>query len=282
MMTITMTNKNDREYERMFDGLINEVFGVSFAPWLAEKLWDERYESYSIIQDNEIVSNVCIYKTDVLVGGQTVRAHQLGAVATRENERGKGLSRIIMNHVLSIYPDTPAFLYANPSVTEYYPQFGFHRIETYCPGIAAEICNPIDKTVTLTPKDVLSDTFTGRSIFSSVIDDTNTQPIQAFHLLLDYTDCIYYLPDCGAIVVAEQESERLFIADVIAKLPLAFGALRKELPFTGIEYVEFGFCPDWLGVEPCWEKVDGDKEPFLIRGDWTLPDRFRFPVMSAT
>ena len=32
MMEIITTNKNDPEYERMFDGLVNEVFGFSFAP----------------------------------------------------------------------------------------------------------------------------------------------------------------------------------------------------------------------------------------------------------
>jgi len=279
---IVLTNKNDADYERMFDAFINEVFGFSFAPWFAEKVWDERYESYSIIQDNRILSNACIYKTDMLVGGQTIRANQFGAVATRESERGKGLSRMIISHILSLYPDTPAFLYANPNVTEFYPLFGFRRVNTYRPVIAAEINNPIGSAKTLSPKEVLSDSFKGRGVFSGVVDDTNTQPIQAFHLLLDYARRIYYLPDCGAVVVAEQESDRLFLADVITKQPIAFETLRKELPFTGVKYVEFGFCPDWLGIEPCWEPVDAEKEPFFIRGDWTLPDKFRFPVMSVT
>ena len=134
----------------------------------------------------------------------------------------------------------------------------------------------------MSSKDVLSDLYKRSGVFSSIIDDTNTQPIQAFHLLLDYAGSIYYLPDCGAIIVAEQENDRLFIADVIAKHPMAFDSLRKELPFSGITYVEFGFCPDWLGIEPHWEPVEGDKEPFFIRGAWALPDRFRFPAMSAT
>ncbi|MCL1983539.1 MAG: hypothetical protein FWG53_10720 [Clostridiales bacterium] len=75
----------------------------------------------------------------------------------------------------------------------------------------------------------------------------NTQSVQIFHLLMDYAD-----------------------------------GLIRELPFSGVELVEFGFCPDWLGINPRWEQVDWDKEPFFLKGDWNLPEVFRFPAMSAT
>ena len=64
MMRITINRSNTPIYEAMFDDLIQEVYGFSFAPWFARKLWDERYESYSIIQNGRILANVCIFKTD--------------------------------------------------------------------------------------------------------------------------------------------------------------------------------------------------------------------------
>ena len=48
---ITTCNHNDPGYEKLFDDLIREVFGFSFAPWFKRRLWNEQYESYSIIKD---------------------------------------------------------------------------------------------------------------------------------------------------------------------------------------------------------------------------------------
>ena len=282
-MQITMNNNCNPAYERMFDNLIREVFGFSFAPWLERKLWDEQYESFSIIQDGIMLSNVCIYKTDMLVHGQSFRAHQFGAIATRESERGKGFSRRLMEYVLSLYPDTPAFLYANPSVVDFYPRFGFRQVHTFRPQLTIAINNSPDKAVKYgVDSDLIRNALYDKRIYSSIADNMNTQSIQIFHLLMDYADGIYQLPDCGAIVIAEQNGGKLFLADVITQKPISIDELVKELPFSGIEVVEFGFCPEWLDVNPRWEQVDWGKEPFFVKGDWNLPDAFRFPSMSAT
>jgi len=282
-MHITVTSKNDPAFEAMFDNLIRDVFGFSFAPWLSRKVWNERYESYSIIQDGEMLSNVCIYKTDRRIGGQAVRAHQFGAVATRESERKRGLSRQLMDHVLSLYPDVPAFLYANPSVIDFYPQFGFRQADTYQPYIVATIDNPPGKVRQYSGEDAfVYRMLCGKRVYSDVVDCMNTQSIALFHLLLSYPEDLYFLSNCGALVVAKQEGNKLFLADVVCERPITFEELKKELPFFGIESVAFGFCPDWLGVQPNWEQIDGNKEPFFLRGDWNLPVLFRFPALSAT
>ena len=143
--SITVCKYNDPTYERMFDYLIQEVFGFSFAPWFERKLWDERYESYSIVQDGIMLSNVCIFKTDMIVSGRKIRTHQFGAIATKEDMRKRGLSRHLIEHVLSLYPETPAFLSANPSVIDFYQRFGFRHVQTYRPRIAAVINNASDK-----------------------------------------------------------------------------------------------------------------------------------------
>ena len=138
---ISFNNRNNPEYEAMFDDLIQEVFGFSFSLWLERKLWDERYESYSIIENGRMISNVCIFKKELIVSGEIVCANRFGAIATRKDSRGKGFSRRLMEHVLSLYPDTPAYLSANPSVIDFYPRFGFKQIQTYKAEVAAKINN---------------------------------------------------------------------------------------------------------------------------------------------
>ncbi len=284
-MQITMNNGCNDGYQTLFDDLIKEVFDFSFAPWFERNLWDERYESYAIIEDGKMLSNVSIFKMDMVVCGKTVRAHSFGAVATRKSERGKGLSKLLVSHVLNAYPEIPAFLSANPGVLNFYPRFGFRRVETYCPEIAVQINNVGIQALRLNLDDALiQKILNGHREYSDSLDSLNAQTVRIFHLLLDYKEGIYHLPGCDAILVAEQEGDRLLIADVITRAPVTFEAMKLELPFAGIRIVEFGFCPEWLGVSPDWKPIDmdTDEDPFFILGEWHFPLKYRFPIMSIT
>ncbi|MCL2189085.1 MAG: GNAT family N-acetyltransferase [Defluviitaleaceae bacterium] len=280
---ITFNNSNDPAYEGIFDDLIQEVFGFSFAPWFAEKLWDEKYESYSIIENGVMLANVCIYKSDMLVGGKAFVAHQFGAIATRKSARGKGLSRQLMNHVLEKYPTTPAYLAANAGVVDFYPRFGFTQVQPHTPYIAAKIENDPATAVLCDLKDPkFMDALYNRAHFSHTLDTQNAQSINLFHLIMEYDEDVYFLPALNVYIIAQQEGERLFIADIIAKYPVTFAQLAGALPFAGVKEIAFGFCPKWLGVKPQWKPVDTKKDPFFIRGAWDLPEKFCFPVMAQT
>jgi len=279
-MTVTVNRSNDPSYTALFDDLIKESFGFSFEPWLARNLWDERYESHAVIENGKMLANVCIYKTDMIVCGQPVRTHQFGAVATRAHERGKGLSQLLINHVLREYPDTPAFLAANPSVVDFYPRFGFRPVQTYRPMVDVTINNCADIGLEYSPDaECVRSALYGNRVYSSLVDSVNTQSVEIFHMLMEYEGSIYLLPDCGAIIIGQQADNILFLAHVISAKPITFDDLIKELPFSGITCVAFGFCPDWLGVNPRWVLSD---ELYFIKGPWDLPARFCFPAMSAT
>lgn len=284
-MQIHMQNRNDLTYEALFDDLIRTSFGFSFKPWFEQKLWDKRYESYSVIENGKMLSNICIYKVDLLVMGKLTRAHQFGGVTTRAEARGKGYSRMLMEHIESEYPDTPAFLSANPSVIDFYPRFGFRQVPRSKPFLEVCIDNSPGEAVRLSSCDPFAiEMIHSRGAYSGVLDAVNTQPIARFHLLIDYEDGIYHLPKCGAIAIAEQREDTLFLADVIAREPIPFEAVARELPFEGIRRVEFGFCPDWLGVAPEWEHVEmvSDPDPGFIRGDIELPGESCFPTLMIT
>jgi len=279
-MQIATQNHNDPAYERLLNDLIREVFGFRFAPWYALGLWDARYESYAVIEKGKMLANVCVFHTDLRVAGQPVRALQFGAVATRKKHRGRGLSRALMEYITAQYPQTPAFLFANESVTDFYPRFGFRRVPTHRPVLRQSLHNPGKTPIRLQQDSpALLDALARRGQLSRVLDCGNTDPIRRFHLLMDYADSIYLLPECGAVAVAEQSGETLFLADVIAAQPVTFAQLAKELPFCDVSRVEFGFTPDFLGVEPEWE---ADDEILFLRGDWQWPERCCFPAISMT
>jgi hypothetical protein len=121
-----------------------------------------------------------------------------------------------------------------------------------------------------------------RSSYSKITDCINTQSVQIFNLMMEYPDDIYYLPKPNIAIIAKQNGNRLFLADIIATKPISFDALKQELPFANIEVVEFGFSPDWLGVTPTWIPSNMNEELLFVRGDWNLPTNFCFPATSET
>ena len=288
-MKITMQNCNNKEYELLLDNLIQEVFDFSFVPWFQLELWDERYESYSLIDHGEMLANVCIFKTDLIVAGKKLRVHQFGAIATRKAYRRKGFARLLIEHVINKYPDVPAFLFANSSVLNFYPRFGFKRIYEHQQNILLSSNNMITEKITINQAvklkidaPMLHEFIENRNCFSLLLDCENTQPIQWFHLLLEYSENIYFLPKCNLIMIAKQKNEKLFVADLIAKNSIDFDLLVQNIPFDGIKELEFGFCIDALDTKNNWHELDNDDNPLFIYGNLKLPKNFRFPVMSIT
>ena len=281
MKNIIVNNCSNPQYEAIFNDFLSEVFGISFAPWFERKLWDRRYESYSIIKEEKMLANVCIFKTELLIRGRRVLANQFCAVGTRKCARGKGFSRLLMEHVLALYPNTPAYLFANSKVLDFYPRFGFQPIQTYRPVISVKINNDQAKAVKISVEAAAS-SLGSRGAYSDTIDCLNTIPVQIFHLLMNYSDDIYRLPVRDIIVVAKQKGAKLFIADIILKEPVPFEQIGEHLPFADIDTVEFGFTPDWLNVTPYWESVDINSVPFFVKSNLDIPIIFRFPAMSET
>jgi len=297
-INITTNNKNDPEYEVMLDALVGEVFGFSFDTWFERKLWDDNYISYSIIDNGKMQANLCVFDNEMIVGGKRFRAIQLGAVCTSKSARGKGLSRQLIERALSDYDGIPAFLFANESVIDFYPRFGFRQIQAYRPvlnvGFTDNIETAANTTDTATGSNdkravkldvddpIVKNAINNRGSFSNILDCLNTASIQMFHLLKDYLDDIYHLPSLDVIVVAYQDNNRLFIADIISKNPITFESITPCLPFKGIDTIEFGFSPDHLNITPIWEPVPLTDVMLFTKGTWNLPPHFRIPAMSET
>jgi Predicted acyltransferase len=275
-MRVDVQTKNNREYEILLNDLIDNVFGFSFAHWHELNLWDDRYESYSIIENGKILSNICVFKADLLINGEIVKAHQYGAVSTRNEYCGQGLSRILMEYIYSKYPDIPAFLFANSGVVDFYPRFGFKRIIESRQIIWKSINNNVAGIKLSFNDERLQD----RKLFSNIVDCTNAFPIQMFHMLMEYQNDIYFIENCDTIVIAQQNGNSLYIADIITNHVIDFDSLCEYLPFSNVEYVEFGFSADCFGITGNWQPIDDDF--MFVRGDIDFPCNFKFPCMSMT
>jgi hypothetical protein len=270
------------EYKSQLNSLMRATFGFSFEAWHQQGLWNEDYTCYSIIEDGVMLANASVYRMRMLVSGEDVEIFQLGAVATRRDRCGEGFSRKIIEMILEQHPQKPFFLFANADVRDFYPRFGFRLIPDRQP------CKPVrlDKARGGMKKlsigePAVREYLGGRVCFSQVLDCLNAAPVNWFNLNLDYRDCIYEIPDLQTLLVARQDGSTLTLIDLVAKRSFSFEDLLSHLDFEGIQFIRFGFNPDWLGIK--YEMMDypGDS-PIFVMGDFDFPDDCVIPWLVRT
>jgi GNAT superfamily N-acetyltransferase len=282
-MTIQTVNfDSPLESKRLFDELVASVFGFTFRDWYTRGWWNQDYTCYAIIENGRMLANASTYRMDMLLNGEKHTWLQLGAVATCPELRGQGFSRRIMEHILAQHAETPMLLCANPSVHDFYPKFGFRRLPEHWPVIShrLERCEGVLKRLSVDDPRV-REILTRRACFSEVLDCANAAPIQFFHLLHEYPDSVFEIPQLGALLVAERDGHILHLVDVCATQPLTWADLLPYLNFSSVDTIEFGFNPDWLGVECQWVPSN-NPDAFFIRGKFPIPGNFIFPAFITT
>ncbi|NMB19665.1 MAG: GNAT family N-acetyltransferase [Firmicutes bacterium] len=278
---IAFCNGNDKDYQAKLNVLLKEVF-FDFKFWYDLNLWDDNYESYAIFNGDTIVSNICVYKTQVMFSGQTHLALSIGAVATKEGFRKQGLSRFLMEHLIAKYDGVPMYLYADDSALDFYPKFGFERVIEKLPVATCTIDND-HLSASKLPYDHprIRDYVYHRVNISEELDCLNTACINLFHIHFGYLkDCLYEIPALKTMVIAEQEGTTLVLKGVFSLQHIGFADLLMHLPFSNVERVEFGFVPPWRDLQVVWEEAEGD--PLFVRGVTCALGDVKFPELSRT
>lgn len=243
-------------------------------------LWDENYESYSIIENGEIVSNICVYMTQILFNHKQYSALSVGAVATKKEYRGRGLSRALMEHIIKKHENTPMYLSANDSVVGFYPRFGFKRVYEKLPVWECEINNDVMPYKLSCDDPKVWDYVYKRVNFSQKLDCLNTACVNIFHIYAGYLkDCIYELPEIDTMVIAEKRGDILKLIGVFSLKEIHFSDLVRHLPFANVKKIEFGFMPCWPDVHYTMQAYETD--PLFVRGLRCDLGDFKFPELSA-
>lgn len=220
--------KHQVEYRASFNRLSRLVFGIDFEAWFQKGCWDDRYICHSIVSDKEIISNISVSKMDLVINGVTRKAIQIGTVMTHPEHRGKGLSKKLMKYVLETYENTCdlLFLFANSTVLDFYPKFGFETLPEFQFFIDVKV--PSTKEVSLD------------RLISSREEETD-----------------------NAIIVFENEGEWLHLYDVVSEKQINVGDLISRISTKQTRKIRFHFTPDQL-IDKAYMKPFDQKEDVLF------------------
>lgn len=233
-------NYRDNEAQRAsFNKLAENTFGLNFENWYQNGFWKDNYIPYSVVIGGEVVSNVSVNACNMNYKGKEVRLIQLGTVMTKEDQRGEGYSRMLMEEVMKDYEGKVdgMYLWGNDSVLDFYPKFGFKEAKEYQYSKEVEQTGE-DKTtkVPLSNKqdfDKMVEILATRSQNSQMYMVGNTG-LYMFYLSQFMTENVFYISDCDSYVVAEFEDNTLILHAVIGdgkvdEVIAAFGAQVKRV-----------------------------------------------------
>jgi predicted N-acetyltransferase YhbS len=230
-----------------FIQLAADIFGIDFTSWHEKGYWGDRYIPFSFADGDRIVANVSVNELDFIIEGKSYKAIQIGTVMTDPDYRNKGLSASLMNHVLDVYQGKYDFMYlfANDSVLNFYPKFGFEEVEEY--QYAAKITAGqsgfgFRKLELADDLDLIEKIVYGRVPVSKTFSTANSSGITMYHILNVFTDHLYYHAEKDAIVIFTRENGTVQLYDVISSSPIK---INDTIAFFGsLDEIQFHFTPD--------------------------------------
>lgn len=297
--TYTDNIKEDSKALKSFFELSKDTFGLDFEPWYKAGFWGENYIPHALLDEGTVVSNVSVNIIDFICNGEKIRSVQLGTIMTAKEHRGKGLSRFLLERVLEEWKVgcDVIYLFANDSVLDFYPKFGFKPAEEYEyiysggqlneyshePERAASGIRKLDMSLE-EDKKLFMDICSIGNPFSRLTMVDNPGLIM-FYCAEFMKENVYYLEEFGAAAVAEFSEDGGFLHDVFSKgdhsLSDVINALRRSTETAALDFT-LGFTPnDEAGFKVRLIQEE-DSTLFLLEGSKNILDgsKMMFPTLS--
>lgn len=286
--------KDNDVLRKSFNALTRKVYEFDFEKWYESGYWTDNCLLYSLADGDKIISHVTVNVIDFVVLNDDKRYVQLGTVMTDPEYRNQGLGRALMEIVLQEWTSKCdlVYLFANDSVLDFYPKFGFVPVQEY------EAVYTVDKSYKVHPfRKMDMDNEADRNLLHhiaqhafplfkiSMKDNAGLVMFYAKYFdLFSLADDLYYIEDLNAIAIATQEDNTLILYDVLTLSEVEIKEVFDTLIQPDIEKVVLNFMPmntDDYTISPFKEEnstlfVLGDHEGLFQK------NQLMFPLLSHT
>ncbi|EIM8287378.1 GNAT family N-acetyltransferase [Listeria monocytogenes] len=280
--------KNNKMYRDSFNRLAESTFDINFEEWYSDGFWNDKYVCYSYIDDNKVIANVSINKMNLIYQGEDYRALQIGTVMTHPDYRGQGLAKKLLEHVIAKYEEQYDFLYlfANDTVLDFYPKFGFERVEES--SFTVDACNlkressnlkklnPDNKTDFQLIRRIVSE----KTPLSNILDVRESEDLLMFYVLIALKNELYYIEELDVIVLMEQEDADLYVLDILSTKKLDVVEVLRYLPIKKIETIHLLFTPEKSKYIDAAHIIETEDMLFVRPNILTSENYFLFPATS--
>lgn len=282
----TKSVREDQKVRKSFNLLAQNTFGINFEPWYQNGYWRNDYIPYVLLNGDKVVSNVSVNIINTRWENQTKHYVQLGTIMTDKEFRGNGLSRWLIDKVLMDWKDKSdaVYLFANDSVLNFYPKFGFekaleyqyHKIINKKDGIVRKL----DMSVS-NDRKLLLDTYKFSNPFSALPMENN-DGLLMFYCSQFMRDNIYYIERYEAVIVAEYQDENLVCYDIFCEDKCTIDDVLCTMAQYDNKIVTLGFTPKINNYFKIMKRQEDDTTLFFLTEKENLfrKNELMFPLLS--
>lgn len=286
--------KNNDPVRKSLSDLALGTFGISFEDWYQKGYWKERFIPYSYLDGDRVIANVSVNIMDLIINGEIKQAVQIGTVMTHPDYRNKGLSSSLMTRVLEDYENKCEYMYlfANESVLDFYPKFGFRPVQEQLFSLENRSENQSVQTSNKSVRklDIHNEADLAllyrRSLErlpnSRRLGTANVEGTLMFYALNVFSEEIYYLEEENIIVIYKKEGERIDLFDIISAKEFEFRDILAQIADCDVREVVFHYTPDYKGINLNQHPYDGGLFVRTQSGDISSFQNIKYPITSVT
>ncbi|MCQ9636761.1 GNAT family N-acetyltransferase [Chryseobacterium sp. WG23] len=253
--TLYTQYQNNEKLRLEFNRLTQKVWEFDFENYYQSGYWDDNCILYSLFDGDTIASHTTVSLFTGNSTGETKTLIQLGTVMTDADYQKQGLSRFLMERILNDFKgkNDGIFLFANETVLDFYPKFGFVPVQEFEAFQHIKNLNPGERS---DKRKLNLDQEADLKLFENMVENavpntifqTKNKGLSFFYCYanpeLGYRDSIYFIEDLNCAVVVENEEQTLHILEVFS--PSTIDITRVIASFTDIPFDEvvLGFTPE--------------------------------------
>ncbi|MBW4575110.1 MAG: GNAT family N-acetyltransferase [Aphanothece sp. CMT-3BRIN-NPC111] len=241
------------------------------APWESASVPFMKFEEGRALAQSipRIIAHVGVVELPLCVMGQPLKVGGIHAVATHPEFRRRGHYRDCMEAALEYCKTRYETLVLTTSQPELYQPFGFRVVPEFAFMVPCDHSGQKDSFRVLNLQDVNDCTLLHRLLDTRipVSDVVGVYSEKAVFLVNEASRPLYYAEDLDALVVIEQEDDRLQLFDVIANHSLSLADILKCISHPVNEVILY-FSPDRLNVQAKAIPYVLDDAYLMIRGSF--------------
>ncbi|AIW40444.1 GNAT family N-acetyltransferase [Paenibacillus polymyxa] len=241
--------RDDHKIRKSFNQLAKQSFGFDFEAWYQLGFWNDKYIPYVLLDGEVVVANVSISLMDFCLSGEIRKYIQIGTVMTDTNYRNQGLSRFLIERVLEDWQGNcdAMYLFANDSVKNFYPKFGFVSVQEYQLNRKVT-ANNVDIKVEKLNMEEQSDlnllkNKSARLNPYSLFAAKSSEWLVLFYAISFFNDKFWYIPQYDTIVVADFEGDTMNCYDIYGTGEIPMDIILSAVTKQETKKVVFGFTP---------------------------------------
>lgn len=280
--------KDNTLFRKSYNTLTQKTYGFDFEQWYQSGYWGSGYMPHSLLDGENIVANVSTSIVDCLVLGETKRYIQIGTVMTDPDYQNQGLARYLMKRVIEECKSKcdMIYLFANDSVLNFYPKFGFTAVREYqyfktiTNDNEVVVAEKLDMSLEDNRELVIDKV--NNSISMSKLTMMKNVGLVMFYCTSFMSDKVYYLSKQDVIAIAELQGDTLYLQDIFSLSAVDLDSVIKSLTNKEVKAVVLGFIPNDIDSYFVNLLEEDDTTLFVMedKADLFKDNKLMFPILS--